>query len=56
MCIIDKNQRDLYLHTLRFDEMSELAFRTTIFPIYDGFGEIEQFAFSIWEMQESSGS
>jgi DNA-binding Xre family transcriptional regulator len=55
-CIIDKNQRDLYLHTLRFDEISELAFRTTIFPIYDGFGEIEQFAFSIWEMQESSGS
>jgi DNA-binding Xre family transcriptional regulator len=46
----------LYLHTLRFDEISELAFRTTIFPIYDGFGEIEQFAFSIWEMQESSGS
>lgn len=55
-CILDRNQRDLFMHTLRFDELSELALRTTICPIYNGFGEIEQFAFSIWEMQESSSS
>ncbi|WP_281271994.1 helix-turn-helix domain-containing protein [Paenibacillus cellulosilyticus] len=55
-CVIDKTQRDLFMHTLRFDELSELALRSTICPIYDGFGEIECFAFSIWEMQESSSS
>lgn len=55
-CAIDKIQQDLFMHTLRFDELSELAMRTTIYPIYNGFGEFEQFAFSIWEMQESSDS
>ncbi|GMK38013.1 hypothetical protein PCCS19_10670 [Paenibacillus sp. CCS19] len=52
----DKVQRDVLMHTLRFDDTSELALRVTIYPIYNGFGEIEQFAFSIWEMQESSSS
>ncbi|MBD3918647.1 helix-turn-helix transcriptional regulator [Paenibacillus sp. PR3] len=55
-CAIDKVQQDLFMHTLRFDELSELAMRTTIYPIYNGFGEFEQFAFSIWEMQETSSS
>jgi DNA-binding Xre family transcriptional regulator len=55
-CATDKIQQNLYMRTLRFDELSELALRTTICPIYNGFGEIEQFAFSIWEMQESSNS
>lgn len=50
-CRNDKFPRDVIVHTIRFDEMSELTLRVTICPIFDGFGQIQHYAFSIWDLR-----
>ncbi len=44
---------DIVVHTIKFDELSELELRATICIIFDGFGHIQQYAFSVWDMRES---
>jgi len=44
---------DIVVRTIKFDEASELELRATICTMFDGFGAIQQYAFSVWDMRES---
>ncbi|EFM09926.1 transcriptional regulator, XRE family [Paenibacillus curdlanolyticus YK9] len=53
---IDSSSREIVVRTVSFEDMSGLEMRATICPIFDGFGAIQEFAFSVWDLKEANDS
>ncbi|MWC29262.1 helix-turn-helix domain-containing protein [Paenibacillus sp. MMS18-CY102] len=52
----ESNSCDIVVRTISFEDISGLEMRATICPIFDGFGAIQEYAFSVWDLKEANDS